>query len=303
MLNRLEMLRIFSVVAESRSFKESATRLGTSPQKITRIIQELERITGEGLFHRNTRSIQITEYGHKFHFKVKKLLGEADQLFIEESPKTSELAGTVRISVSGSFGRRYLMQMLKPFYKKYPEINLEIMANDLISDVVEEKVDIGIRVGVIKDSTLIAKKIGSVDFIIVGSPALIKRVGRPKSIEDLHNVPTTRIMNNSTGRPWQWNLNGVDFLPARPAFMSNDPEIELEAIVNGVGFSQVGGPMVRDLIKSGKLVQVMEDFTTDAWNLYVYRPQRTPVPKRIRLVFDHLVEVLSENKIFPLIID
>lgn len=301
MLNRLEMMRIFSVVAESNSFKESATRLGISPQKITRIIQELERITGEGLFHRNTRSIQITEFGQSFHEKVKILLAQADDLFIDKGPKVSDLAGTVRIAVSKSFGRKYLIQILKPFFKQYPEIILDIKASDSISDVVEEKIDVGIRVGVLKDSTLIARAVGKVDFIIVGAPSLIKKVGKPKSIIDLHRLPTTHLMNMSTGRPWQWNLNGEDFLPARPAFLSNDPEIELEAILNGVGFAQVGGPLVREYLKNGKLVEVMQDHSTDSWNLYVYRPQRTPVPKRIRLVYDHLIETLSENKVFPMI--
>lgn len=295
MQNRLEMIRVFSVVAEMESFKESATRLGMSPQKITRIIQELELITGEVLFHRNTRSIQITDFGKIFLEKAKVVVNDFDGLFDEQKPKVSELAGTVRITVSGTFARKYLMPALKPFLKKYPEILIEIISSDALSDIVEEKIDIGIRGGLIKDSRLIVKTIGMMDFYIVGSPALIKKVGRPKSIKDLHEMPTTHLVNVNNGRPWQWNLNGEDFVPANPAFATNDAEIELDAVLSGIGFSQTGGPLIVPYLKSGKLVKVMEDFTTDSWNLYVYRPQRNPVPKRVRLVFDHIVESLGNT--------
>ncbi len=294
MLNRLEMLRIFTVVAEAKSFKESATRLGMSPQKITRIIQELETITGEVLFHRNTRSIQITEYGENFLKQVKTVVNDFDHLFTEK-PKESDLAGTVKITVSGTLARRHLMQVMKPFMKKYPEILIDIKATDAISDIVEEKIDIGIRVGLLsKDSRLIAKTIKKIDFKIVGSPALIKKYGVPKSIKDLHEMPTTHIMNGNTGRPWTWNLNGEDFTPANCVFCTNDSEVELDAVLSGVGFSQMGTMLIAPYLKSGKLVEVMKDFSTDSWDLYVYRPQRNPVPKRIRLVFDHIVSTLSK---------
>lgn len=297
MLNRVEMLRIFSVVAEASSFKEAATRLAISPQKVTRIIQELEKITGELLFHRNTRSIQITEFGEKFHHRVKDVVHQVDELFLEE-PKQSDLSGKVRITVARSFGRNFLMKIMKPFLRIYPDIVLDIRASDEISDLVNEKIDIGIRAGILKDSQFVARAVSKIDFIIVGTPGLIKRVGKPHTIEDLHRLPTTHLMNEKTGRPWEWNLNGIDFSPANPSFITNDSDVEMEAVLSGLGFSQVAGPMVRSYLRNKKLIEVMKDHSTETWTLYVYRPQRSPVPKRVRLVFDHLVESLSDQKIF-----
>ena len=295
MLNRLEMLRVFNTVAESHSFKEAATRLAMSPQKITRAIQELEKITGESLFHRNTRSIQITEFGEKFHKQVKDVLNNVDDLFSsEEAVAKTDFAGSVRITVGSYLGRHFLMQILKPLILKYPEIKFDIIATDLISDMVEQKIDIGIRGGVLKDSQLIAKIVGKLDFKVVGSPKLIKEVGAPKTISDLHRVPTTHTINNSTGRPWVWNLNGQDFLPQNCTFSANDQEIELHAALNGVGFSQLGTLMTKPYLEKGKLVEVMSDHMTDEWFLYVVRPHRVAVSKRVRLVFDHLVEHLSK---------
>lgn len=299
MLNNLEGLRVFTVVAEAASFKEAATRLGMSPQKITRIIQELEKVTGEVLFHRNTRSIQITEYGEAFHLKAKGLVREVDDLFTDKGPKLSDLSGRVRITVARSMGRNYLMKIMKPFLKKYPEIILDIKASDSLSDLVVEKIDIGIRAGILKDSQFVARAVAKIDFKIVGTPALIKKYGRPKTIEDLNQVPTIHLMNESTGKPWAWNLNDVDFTPAKPSFVTNDTDIELDALFSGLGFGQAGGPMIRSHLETGKLIEVLEDHTTDSWNLYVYRPQRSPVPKRVRLVFDHLIESLSNKNIFP----
>lgn len=298
MLNRLEMLRVFSVVAEASSFKDAAMRLAMSPQKITRIVQELEKITGEVLFHRNTRSIRITEFGEQFHLRVKDVVSNVDDLFNREDPKLSELSGKVRITVARSLGRNYLVKIMKPLIAKYPEIILDVRATDSISDLVGEKIDIGIRAGILKDSHFIARSVATIDFKIVGTPALIKKYGRPKTIEDLNRVPTTQLMNERTGKPWAWNLNGLDFTPERPALITNDTDVELTAIFSGLGFGQTGGPMVRAHLKSGKLVEVLSDHTTDTWTLYVYRPQRSAVPKRVRLVFDHLVKSLSDPNIY-----
>lgn len=293
MLNNLEMLRVFNTVAESHSFKEAASRLGASPQKITRTIKELEKITGEVLFHRNTRSIKITDYGESFHKQVKNVLAKVDELLSIETPKNLDFAGNIRITVSGYIGRKYLMKILQPIILKYPEIKFDLLVTDSISDIVEQKVDIGIRAGVLKDSQLIAKNVGRLGFKVVGTPKLIKKYGKPQSIQDLHRVPTTHILNLSTGRPWPWNLNGEDFLPQNPAFTTNDPEVELDATLLGVGFSQTGSFMVKNYLDKGKLVEVMSDHPTEDWYLYVIRPQRAAVSKRVRLVFDHLVEALS----------
>jgi DNA-binding transcriptional LysR family regulator len=300
MLNRLEMLRIFSVVAESSSFKDAATRMATSPQKITRIIKELERITGEVLFHRNTRSIQITEFGEAFHLKIKNLITEVDDLFIDQGPVIDDLSGKVRITVSKTLAQRHLMTIMKPLLKKYPEIVLDIRATDVLSDLVEEKIDIGIRGGhSLKDAGLIARPVAKLDFKIVGTPELIKRVGKPLSIDDLHLLPCTHLVNHSTGKPWHWNLNEEDFIPANPSFVTNDTEVELNAVLSGLGFSQLGTSIISPYLKSGKLIEVMKDHSTESWTLYVFRPQRSPVPRRVRLVFDHLVSSLSNPKIFP----
>ena len=295
MLDRLEMLRVFNTVADCESFKEAATRLAMSPQKITRAIQELEKLTGEALFHRNTRSIQITEYGTKFQLEVKGVLGNVDQLFSHQNTKVTDYSGTIRITISTYLGRTHLMEMLKPILIKHPEIKFEILATDSLTDLVEQKIDIGIRAsGKLKNSQIVAKKIGRLGFKIVGSPKLIKRVGTPQSIQDLHKVPTTHTMNTSNGRVWPWNLDGEDFVPGNPAFAANDQAMELEAALLGIGFSQIGSNLVRSYLEKGKLVEVMADHETDDWYLYVIRPEQKAIPKRVRLVFDHLVEELSK---------
>lgn len=295
MLNRLEMLRVFNIVAESESFKEAATRLATSPQKITRAIQELEKIMGESLFHRNTRRVQITEFGSKFHQEVKTVLSDVDGLFTSTDPKVSDYAGIVRITVSNYLGRTYLMEILKPILLKHPEIRFDILSSDTLTDMVEQKVDIAIRTAEkLRNSQIIAKKVGRMSFKVLGAPKLIKRVGAPKTIQDLHHLPTTHTTNVSTGRPWPWNLDGEDFLPGNPAFTANDGEIEIFATINGIGFSQLPMLLAKPHLEKGKLVEVLSDHPTDDWFLYVIRPEQKAIPKRVRLVFDHLVEELSK---------
>lgn len=299
-MNQLEMMRMFCAAAEAASFKDAATRLGVSPQAITRAIKDLEHFYGEPLFYRNTRQIRITDFGEQLANRARHSVSSVDALFANSGAKpATDLAGVVRITAPTIIGRRFLPPVLSEIALEYPQINLDLRLSDTISDVVEQQIDIGIRVGFLRDSNFVARAASKIAFLAVGAPALIARAGKPQSVQALLDLPTVALIDTSTGRRWPWYFSsGQQFLPRASTFTTDDPETELNFVLRGVGFGQIGDCLAMPYIRSGELVQVLQEFTPPPWDLYVYRPQRRPLPARIRIVYEGIVEAFSAPDIF-----
>ncbi len=300
MLSRLEMLHIFYAAAESSSFKEAASRLGRSPQVVTRVIKSLEDNLGELLFHRNTRQIRLTEFGSHLIESSRESVNTLDAIFRRENKQAdSEISGLVRITAPTSLGQRFLLPVLSQIAIEYPQITIDLRLSNVIADVVSEQIDIGIRIGFLRDSNFIARVAGKVSFLIVGSPELVAKVGEPLQIKDLTDFPTIAILDHSTGKVWQWFFaDNLQFNAKKPAFITNDPETELETALAGVGYAQIPSFMAAPYLADGRLIQVLETYKPEPWDLYIYRPQRSPTPQRIRLIYDQLLEVISNSDKF-----
>jgi DNA-binding transcriptional LysR family regulator len=295
MLNRLEMLRIFVAAAEARSFKEAAVRLRISPQAVTRAVQDLEAAQGELLFHRNTRGIQITTYGEHLAAQARDSVQRVDALFQPPAEAaTAQLEGLVRLTAPVALGRMLMLPVLSALGREHPLLRFDVQFSDTHADVVDDRIDIGVRFGSMRDSRYVARSVAPQPFRTVGTPELIAAHGKPMQVEDLHALPTTSLRDHSTGKAWPWYFTGgLHISPVNPRFLSSDSEAEFDAIMAGLGFGQLPGFMADPHIASGRLVPVLQKLQPDPWDIYVYRPQRGPVPARIRLVFDQLVERLG----------
>ncbi|PLQ00451.1 LysR family transcriptional regulator [Cupriavidus pauculus] len=294
MLNRLEMLRIFLAAADTGSFKDAAVRLGISPQAVTRAVQELERIQADLLFHRNTRQVRITAFGEELAERARDRLSQIDALFVPRKGLPSEeFRGIVRLTAPKALGRLGILPLLADLAIAHPGLRIDLGLSDTPADVVDERIDIGVRFGAIRDSRFIARKVATYAFHVVGTPALIARVGEPTQIQDLEGLPTTVMNDVTTGRPWPWWFVQGQYTPSLPTFASNDSEAERDAVLGGLAFGQIAGFLADEHIAAGRLIPVLEKFAPHPWDLYVYRPQRGPVAPRVRLVFDQLVSVLG----------
>ncbi|PXW24895.1 LysR family transcriptional regulator [Paraburkholderia caballeronis] len=295
MLNRLEILKIFAVTAASPTFREAAKRLGVSPQVVTRAIRELEQTLGETLFHRSTRRIQITTFGQSFVPKAQDALAAVDDLFGPAASRTDEAVGTVRITAPSVLGRRFVQPVLLDLMTRHPGLVPDLRLSDSPSPVVDEQIDIGVRAGAIGDNRFIARMIGPLPVWVVGAPSLIGRVGEPTHLKELETMPVTSLIDRSTGRPWPWMFRDErQFQPSSPVFVTDDTEAEIAAACAGLGFSQCTEYLVRPCIADGRLVRLLPRLEPSPWKLYVYRPQRGPVPTRIRVVYDELVAKLGQ---------
>ena len=247
MNKEMELLRIFRVAAESSSFRDAAARLGTSPQGVTRAIQQLEQHYGEVLFHRSTRQVRISAFGEG------------------------------------------LLDRVRPALERFEDL-WRTPGSDRISNTVDEGIDVGIRVGFMRDSRFVARKAADMRLPIVAAPRLIKKVGVPAKIDALSSLPVTVALDINTGRPWPWHFKaGRQWTPTAPTLVADNADMEMGAALAGIAFAQLADYMAAPYIASGKLVQVLENEEPPAWGLYVYRPQRGPIPGRVRAVFDEML--------------
>ncbi|NVZ24356.1 LysR family transcriptional regulator [Pseudomonas gingeri] len=295
MKNRLEGLRIFVVAADSANFREAATKLGVSPQVVTRVIREFEDELGELLFHRSTRGVQLSTFGVQLVERARMAVSGVDALYHRSDLQAaSDHHGVVRLAAPGSLGRQFVVDALAPLLREHPGLVLDLRLSDVIADVVEEQIDVGIRIGPMRDSRFVAREVAKAFLYVVGSPELVSRVGLPKAVDDLQHKPLTLMIDGNTGRPWPWKFSeNRQFIAPAPAFITNDPESECQAVLSGLGFGQIAGHLALPHIRAGRLVTALESAAPKPISLYVYRSQQSPVPARVRLVYNRLLEALG----------
>jgi DNA-binding transcriptional LysR family regulator len=297
----MEMLRIFAVAAETSNFREAASRLGVSPQGVTRAIKELEALFGEPLFHRNTRQVQITAFGERLANQARQTLSSFDQLFQRHTrPSATELGGRVRITAPTAVGRRFVLPVLRELMADYPQIEFDLRLSDLMTDAVDAQIDMGVRIGFIRDRSYIARAVAKIPLLTVATPALLARIGSPASIDDLHSLPTSALVDRGSGRPWPWYFDqGRHLQPGKPCFTTDDQETELDAVLAGLAIGQLPSYLVLPAIRCGQLCTILNEQRPPPWELFLYRPQRGPVPARIRLVYERLAESLGDPARVP----
>lgn len=301
MHNRLEMLRIFCTAAEARNFKEAAQHLGISPQVVTRAIQELESQLGEVLFHRNTRQCRVTREGERLAQVARQGVEGIDGLFRGTADHAAQkIEGNVRLTAPEAIGQASLVDSLARLQQQHPRLNFELHLEDEDTNVVDEQIDIGIRHGLIRDSRFVARQVAEVQFFIVAAPMLLKKNGVPQALVELQQQPVVSTLDQRTGKPWPWFFRReVQWIPRDLAFISNSTRAECAAVLAGCGFAQLPGFIAIPHLRSGALVEVLSELAPTPWALSVYRPQRSPVPARIRAVYDWLVNDFSNPIFFP----
>ncbi len=294
MSNRLETLRVFCTAADAANFREAAVRLSVSPQVVTRAVRELEEDLGEPLFHRSTRGVRLTEFGSQLAERARTAVGGVDALFHRSDRRAlSQHTGTVRVAAPHVYAR-LIPQALAPLLASHPGLVLDLRLSEQHVDVVDQQIDIGVRAGPMRDARFVARSVGRMPLHVVGSPALIERVGTPRDLAALSALPLTALIDRSSGRPWPWAFSKKRLVTvSAPAFATDDIDAECAAVIAGVGFGQLIGPLAAPWLQSGALVAVLEADAPEPWPIQVYRPQRSPVPARVRLVYDALIRAFK----------
>jgi DNA-binding transcriptional LysR family regulator len=287
----LDGVEAFLGVAQHRNFRKAAAELGVTPSAISQAVRALEARIGAALFIRTTRSVGLTEAGERFFSRAKPAFEE----LVAASEVARDLgqrpAGRLRLTVPRAVVPILLDPLIASFCQAYPEVEVEIAASPDLVDIAAEGFDAGIRQGqFIKTDMIAARLTPSFPLAVVGSPDYLRRRQRPELIDDLRQHACLR-MRRSNGSIATWSfVNGneaVEVIVSGP-FIANDIPTVLGAAVEGLGLAQVPEPIAAELVRAGKLVQVLARFAPMLPGVFLYYPSRHQMMPKLRAFIDHV---------------
>ncbi|TLG71425.1 LysR family transcriptional regulator [Methylocystis sp. B8] len=286
-MDRLHELEVFVAVADAGSFAKAGTRLRLSPPAVTRAISALEERLGARVFTRTTRSLTVTDVGQRFLESARRILTDLDSAEKEAVGETAVPHGHLTLTASVTFGRSALAPVVCAFLNEHPRVTVSVLLLNRIANLIEEGIDLAVRIGPLPDSSLVAKKIGTVRRMLVASPDYLARRGVPLTPTDLrlHSmIAFTGLMPN---REWRFldgkRRNSISFVPRLEI---NDAVASIAAAEMGDGITVALSYMVAEQIRDGRLAPVLDSFTPPPVPVNLVYPQSRLVSAKLRAFID-----------------
>lgn len=284
-MSSIQQLFAFAQTARHGSFAAAAREIGGSPSAVAKAVARLEHALRTKLFHRTTRQVSLTADGERLYLRCQRLLAEFEAIETEAAGARDEVAGLLRIDMPLVLGRTFLLPVLARMATRYPRLELDVRLSDAYADLVKESIDVAIRVGPLKDSTLVAQRVGSQAMVLVASRGYIEANGAPRRIEDLdhHSGLVFRMPTSGRDRPWHFRQSGVDVEFQPPSRVRiNDGEGLVAAVRLGLGLAQLPEYFVRNELASAEVVEVLKSLRPPTLPLLAVYPGSRLVPGRVR---------------------
>jgi DNA-binding transcriptional LysR family regulator len=296
--DQLPAVAAFARVAQHASFSKAAAVLGVSPSALSQTVRVLETRLGIRLLNRTTRRVGVTEAGALFLRRVLPALEQFTAAFSELDELRDEPTGTLRISLPRVAMTTIVAPLLREFYGAYPQIHLELIADDRFVDLVGEGFDAGIRLGESLAQDMIAvRATRDQRTAVVGSPQYFERNPRPLQPADLHRHHCLRFRFSSGAiYRWEFGRSGQEFeIDVDGPLICNDNALMHGAAKQGLGLAHLMEDLVREDLESGALVRVLEDWCPPFPGFYLYYPSRAQMPLKLRVLIDFLAARLSRS--------
>jgi len=284
-INRFAELETFVRVVELGGFSPAARAVRVTPSGVSKLIARLEARLCTRLVNRSTRKFQLTPEGQGFYERALRIL--ADLADAEATATGGETpTGRLRINTSASFGNHVLAPLVPRFLDRFPGISLELHHSDAMVDLVAEGIDVAVRAGPLKSSSLIARKLGTTTLMLVASPAYLAHHGTPTSVADLQTHQRLGFTYKRATESW---AAGDVLLPPGGRVLASDGEALRHLAVAGAGIARLAGFTIAADLAVGRLVRVMADAVTEREDFYaVHVGQGGPLPARVRALLDFL---------------
>lgn len=288
-MNRLEEIEAYVAVVDYQGFGKAAEKLGIAKSKISRRVSELESRLGVQLLQRTTRRQKLTDSGREFYQRATQILADLNEAEQFVSDAHCDVSGRIRLAIPLGIGIRQLAVPIADFLERHPGIRIDIDLNDRQIDLIEENIDLAIRVGELEDSSLVARRLASVNFAICASPAYLQRFGEPRHPAELTDHEVLVYSNLPAGRQWSYVDRGKTVSP-RVKYRLSANNGEFLAAVAVRGNAIVNGPLayLQPYLDSGELVQILQPYTTPGVGMYAVYPPGRLVSRRIKIFSDAL---------------
>jgi DNA-binding transcriptional LysR family regulator len=293
----LEDMRYLVEVVDQGGFNRAAARLGVSKSIVSRRIARMEADLGVRLVSRTTNGINPTEAGLEFKARSERILAEVTEAREAVARQSGEMVGRLRISAPLSFGMRHVAPVLAAIAERHPRLEVDASFSDRIVDIVGERLDAAVRIGALRDSSLVARRIAPIRALLVASPAYLDRRGRPSSPSDLSEH---ECLIYSGGLVPEWKLrSGKRTVSVRPTgrLRSDNGDTLVQWAIAGLGIANVPSFLAARELESGALEAVLSDYAEAEYGVYVVRPPGSHVPAKVRVLIDDLVAHFGRESI------
>jgi DNA-binding transcriptional LysR family regulator len=276
---------------ENDSLADAARKINVSPSVVSKHLSALEDHLGVRLLNRTTRRISITEEGTAYYERCKQIITDVAEAEIEVSSAHTAPRGLLKITAPVTFAHRHLTPHLPKFLDMFPEVEVQVQVNDRVVDLVDEGIDLAIRISQLKDSSLIARRLAPNRRYIAATPEYLERNGTPKSVDDLKDH---RLITWPPGNPlndWHFLIDGVDrIIKVKGAIAVNEGDAILTTLLAGGGLGMTQEFLAGPFVKEKKLVPLLEEIVREDNPIYAVYPSSRHLSPKVRAFVDFLVE-------------
>ncbi|MCA1474186.1 LysR family transcriptional regulator [Bradyrhizobium sp. NBAIM08] len=292
-MDRWQAMRIFTKVAETESFAEAARYMHMSAPAVTRAVAALEEVIGARLFVRTTRSVKLTEAGGRYFDDCRRILSDIVEAEAAAAGAYAKPSGTLALTASTLFGQMHVLPILTEYLDVYPNMSAKTLFIDRPVNVIEEGLDIAIRIGRLPDSGFTAIKVGEVRRVLCGAPSYFDKHGIPSTPTDLadHRI----VASTSAWASPEWRFARDERITLRPTLQCNTNEAAISAALSGWGLTRVLHYQVGAALDGGQLQIVLDDYEEPPLPIHILHPEGRHAPAKVRAFIDLAVPRLRAN--------
>jgi len=296
-MDRFDVLRAFVTVAKEGSFTKAAERMGTSNQLVSKYVSQLENHLNVRLFNRTTRKVHLTEAGTQCFQHATHILESIDDMEGHFGQLQSAVTGVLQITAPVSFSTLHLTPLLLDFKQRYPEVGIDLQLSDRKMDVVEEGFDVALRIGNLKSSSLIAKKIAPVRLVLCASPEYLAQNGTPAHPDELtpeHFLQYSYMEYGQTNLPLMEALRN-NIQKQQSGWVVNNGEVLMAAAIAGQGYVLQPTFIVGEAVRQGKLNIILKEFEPEPIGLYAVYPHRKLLAPKLRVFIEFISDYYGQT--------
>jgi DNA-binding transcriptional LysR family regulator len=287
-MDRLDAMAAFVAVADLEGFAPAARKLGLSPSNVTRLIAALEDRLGARLLQRTTRSVALTDTGARYLERARRILADVEEAEISAQAERIQPSGRLIVSAPIGFGRLHVGPVMSAYLKRYPGVSGELRLSDRMINLVEDGVDLSVRIGHLADSSLVARNVGDMRRIVVASPDYLKRRGEPSNPAALASHDTIQFGASD----WDFIEDGREVrVPCAPRFITNSADAAIWHAEQGGGLTRVLAYQAAAAIKAGRLAIVLAKFEQPPLPIHIVYPTSRLLSAKVRTFVDLVIEV------------
>lgn len=295
-MDKLRAMTTFVRIVETGSLTAAAERLETSPTSVVRSLSALERELGVRLLNRTTRRMALTDEGREYFERCRRLLSEVEEAEAALLARQVKPAGRLVITAPVMFGRLHVAPLVIDFLAAFPEVRVELLLVDRIVDLIDEGIDLAIRIGTLPESSLVAIPLGCTRRIVCASPEYLARHGQPGHPDELPGHRAIRIIGKSFEPDWAFQKNGQTLrIPMPDILATNHIDFAIDACLQGVGCGRFFAYQVQQQIAAGRLVRLLRPYEPAPLPVSFAYPHARLLPSRVRAFIERAAPLLREK--------